>query len=89
MKNVTLFLTLSKDTTSAEDKVKNLEVLAYKNTLDNIGVKYIIYDNLEDSLREALKIVEKNDLILMLGAQGMDQGKKIIQNILKNEKTYS
>jgi len=81
IKNVILILTLSRDTTGKEDKVRDIEVLAYKNVLDSIGIKYVLYDKLEDSLREALKIAEKNDLILMLGAQGMNLGGEIIKNI--------
>ncbi|SCG82619.1 UDP-N-acetylmuramyl-tripeptide synthetase [Proteiniborus sp. DW1] len=82
MNNMRLILTLSKDTTGVADKVKKSEVLAYRSILDNIGVEYTINDNLKDALIEALKIAEKNDLILLLGAQGMDQGKEIIKNIL-------
>lgn len=83
MKNVRLFLTLSKDTTGAEDNVRNPEVLAYKNTLDKMGIEYMINDNLEESLRGALSLASKNDLVLMLGAQGMDEGKKIVKNMLQ------
>ncbi len=82
MKNMILFLTLSKDAIGAEDSVKSSELLAYKSILDKMGIKYIINDNLKDSLQEALKIAEKNDLLLMLGAQGMDKGKEIVKDIL-------
>lgn len=82
MKNVNLILTLSKDATGVEDNVRRGEILAYKATLDKMRVKYVINDTLVDSLQEALRIVEKNDLILMLGAQGMDEGKKIIKKLL-------
>lgn len=82
MKDVQLLLTLSEDTIGVDDKVKDSEVMAYQTTLDRMGADYIIYDTLNDALRKALSIVEKNDLILMLGAQGMDDGKGIIENML-------
>ncbi len=82
MKNVQLFLTLSKDVIKANDKVKDVEILAYKTALDYMGINYCIFDTLEEALKETLKVVEKNDLILMLGAQGMDEGKRIIKDIL-------
>lgn len=82
MKKIRLFLTLSEDVVGPEDKVRDEEILAYKTALDKMGIQYLIFDTLNGVLKEALKIVEKNDLILMLGAQGMDEGKKMINNML-------
>lgn len=81
IKKVKLILSLSKDVTKTEDMVKDVEVLAYKAVLDKFEIEYSIFNTLENSIIEALRIVEKNDLILMLGAQGMNKGKKILYNI--------
>ncbi|WP_352417908.1 UDP-N-acetylmuramoyl-L-alanyl-D-glutamate--2,6-diaminopimelate ligase [Proteiniborus sp.] len=83
MKDVRMLLTLSKDTIGAEDKVRDLETLAYKTVLDKMGIGYLVFETLNSALKEALKIVEKKDLILMLGAQGMDKGNSMIRNMLK------
>lgn len=83
IKNAKIFLTLSRDTTIEEDRVREAEVLVYKKILDEMGNNYIINEKLEESLQGALKIAEKNDLILLLGAQGMDEGKRLVRSMLR------
>lgn len=78
IKNYSLILTLSKDVTKEADDVKQSEVLAYKEVLDELEIDYLIFHTLKDSILKALEIVNRRDLILLLGAQGMEKGNEIL-----------
>ncbi len=81
--NVSLILSLSQDVVDEKDKVDKNEILAYTNILEYKEIPYDICDTLSDSINNALNIVKKRDLILLLGAQGMDRGRKIFTGLIK------
>ncbi len=78
-----IILSLSNDTVTEKDKVASEEVIVYKRMLTEAKINFEIMDTLKKSIDEALKIVNDRDIILLLGAQGMDNGKEIFYNILK------
>ncbi len=78
-----VILSLSNDIVTEKDEVSNEEITTYKMNFDDLNVNYEICESLNKSINEVLRIVGNNDIILLLGAQGMDKGKEIFNNILE------
>ncbi len=82
-----LILSLSNDIVSKNNMVREEELLIYKRVLNRFRVEYELYSTLKKSIHRALEVVNKNDIILLLGAQGMDKGKKVLYSLQnKNNK---
>ncbi|EOC99507.1 Mur ligase family protein [Caldisalinibacter kiritimatiensis] len=75
-----LILTLSNDVVKDKDEVKEDEFLAYRDELKNNNIEFQVYNTLKEAIKAALNIVRENDIIMLLGAQGMDQGREILYN---------
>lgn len=67
---------------SNKDKVSGEEEKVFKDVLDKSDLSYIIYDSLEEAIASALMKVEKRDLVLLAGCQGMDHGGEAALNYL-------
>ncbi|RKD32443.1 Mur ligase family protein [Thermohalobacter berrensis] len=80
-----LILSLSEDIVSEKDRVDELEKNEFKQILDRNNVKYKLYGKLEESIKKALSLTDNGDIVLLLGAQGMDKGREIIKNNLKQK----
>lgn len=80
--DIELFLSSSKDVVNDLNFVEDEEREVFFNTLDENNVEYTHFDNLEDCLREVYKKADKKDIILLLGAQGMDPAESLLKNIL-------
>ncbi len=78
-----VILSLSNDVVTEKDRVANEEIIVYKKILTDAEVNFEIKDTLKQSIDYAIKIVNDRDIILLLGAQGMDKGKEILSDILK------
>ena len=50
--------------------------------LDKNNIHYTHFYNLEDSLRYTLNKADNKDIILLIGAQGMDPANGLLENIL-------
>ena len=50
--------------------------------LNQNNVSYTHFDNLIDCLSEVCGLADKNDIILLIGAQGMDPAESLLKNIL-------
>lgn len=81
--NIEFILSLSEDVVSKSDKVSNEEKDIYKEIFDNKEITYKIYNTLYESIKEALSVAKKNDIILLFGAQGMDKGREILYKLLE------
>ena len=79
--NIELYLTSSQDVVNRLNTVKDEEREVFLNTLNENNIKFSHFDNLEDSLKEVLEKADKNDIILLIGAQGMDPAESILNNI--------
>lgn len=77
--NYTLLLTCSRDVVNELNTVIDSELEVFTKILDDNHIKYILFDNLEDSLLAVFDIAGKNDVILLLGAQGMDPASKLLK----------
>ena len=47
------------------------------------NIDYNYFDNLCDCLKDTYKCADANDIILLIGAQGMDPAEGLLENILR------
>lgn len=87
-KNAKLILTLSKDSQEENNKVLESDVIAYKSVLDKSKIDYMVFNTLEEAIKQTLDFVNKNDLVLFLGAQEMNKGKEILYKKLKHKNLF-
>ncbi len=80
--DIELFLSSSNDVVNNLNFVEEDEREVFFNTLNKNDVEYVHFDNLEDCLKEVYSKAGKKDIILLLGAQGMDPAESLLQNIL-------
>lgn len=81
------FVTASVDHVGRADSVSPEEQAAFTSALDNEEVKYVFDDSLPASLDKALAAVGADDLLLLIGAQGMDDGRDIVMSACR-KKTF-
>lgn len=81
--DIEFILSLSEDVVGTKDKVSEDEASIYKEIFNQKEITYKICNTLHNSIKYALDIANKNDIILLFGAQGMDKGKDILFNLLK------
>ncbi len=74
--------------TSSSDVVDNLNIVTqsekkvFIDALEKKGIKYIFNERLYDALKNVLKLSNSEDIILLIGAQGMDPAKELLNEIL-------
>lgn len=76
-----LILTSSSDVVDNLNFVKTDERKIFEDTLNDYNIDFTHYENLYDALKETLLISNDNDLILLIGAQGMDSASKLLKEI--------
>lgn len=76
--NYTLILTCSKDVVNHLNTVLDSELEIFTETLKAEDIEYLLEDNLEDALLKSLELANEDDVILLLGAQGMDPASNIL-----------
>ena len=80
--NIELFLSSSNDVVNDLNFVEDEEREVFFNTLNENNVEFTHFDNLEDCLKEVYGKASKEDIILLLGAQGMDPAESLLKNII-------
>lgn len=70
-----LIITASTDFVGPADKVSPQERDSFLEVLYRYQIPYQYEERLKDALEKTLNMLEKGDLLLLLGAQGMDAGK--------------
>ena len=80
--NIELILSSSNDVVNNLNFVEDDEREVFFNTLNENNVDFIHYDNLEDCLRETYQKADENDIILLIGAQGMDPAESLLKEII-------
>lgn len=73
-----IYSTSSVETVTWKDEVSPEEKAAFDKVMKDNNIEVIHFDRLDDSIYHALSIVEKGDLLLLAGCQGMDPGGRII-----------
>lgn len=80
--NVELILSSSEDVVDNLNHVTQEERQVFFEVLDKNNINYAHFLNLNDSLKYTLKKVSSEDIILLIGAQGMDPASGLLENIL-------
>lgn len=65
-----------------KDKVSADEERVFKEIIHDSGLKLQLFDTLEESIKYSLKDMNKGDVVLLAGCQGMDYGGEIALNYL-------
>ncbi|QXM05562.1 Mur ligase family protein [Crassaminicella indica] len=85
LKSAKLITTCSIDVVDGKDKVLEDERIGFYEVMKENGIFCDHKDRLEDALAIALSHASKNDLILLLGGSGMDEGENLIMKLLKGK----
>lgn len=80
--NIQLILSSSNDVVNDLNFVEDGEREVFFNTLNENNVEFIHYDNLKECLANTYQKADKNDVILLIGAQGMDPAESILNDII-------
>lgn len=80
--NVELILSSSCDVVNDLNVVEENEKEVFFNTLNNNNIEFIHYDNLKECLSDTYKKADKEDIILLIGAQGMDPAESLLSDII-------
>jgi UDP-N-acetylmuramoyl-L-alanyl-D-glutamate--2,6-diaminopimelate ligase len=78
----TVVITRSVDAADERNRVEDEEAAAFLASLEQTGARFEQRDQLGDAIRHVLERVEPNDLVLLLGAQGMDDGAAVLGKLL-------
>ncbi|OED30710.1 Mur ligase family protein [Methanosphaera sp. WGK6] len=76
--NYTLILTESVDVVNHLNTVLESEREIFLNILDENNIEYTLIESLEESLLKTVNLANEDDVILLLGAQGMDPAKELL-----------
>ncbi len=79
--NCNLILTSSADVVDNANWVKPPEKKVFIDVLQKEGINYKHYKNLVDALKRVLTSADDNDIILLIGAQGMDPASDVLNCI--------
>lgn len=79
-----LIITGSYDYTGINDRVDPMERDCFLAVLEEENISYLYEDKLERAIELIKQQLNKNDLVLLLGSQGMDRGKEIWLRDLEN-----
>ncbi len=74
----TLILTCSADVVDHLNTVLKEEKEVFLEVLDKADIKYKLVKNLEDALLTSVELADIDDVILLLGAQGMDPASELL-----------
>ncbi|MGP4059438.1 Mur ligase family protein [Halobacillus sp. H74] len=69
--------TVSHSHVSEKDAVKEEELRVFQEMMGEAGIRVDLYKELDDAIHHALSEVEKEDVVLLAGCQGMDPGAQI------------
>jgi len=77
-----LILSSSCDVVDNLNHVHETEKEIFTDVLNDNNIDFTHFENLMDALNEVLLKASLNDIILLIGAQGMDPAKSLLKNIL-------
>lgn len=80
--NIELILSSSNDVVNELNFVEPEEREVFFNTLNEKNIEFTHYDNLKECLNEIYKEADKKDIILLIGAQGMDPAESLLKDII-------
>jgi UDP-N-acetylmuramate--alanine ligase/UDP-N-acetylmuramoyl-L-alanyl-D-glutamate--2,6-diaminopimelate ligase len=80
--DIELYLSSSNDVVNELNFVEDEEREVFFNTLNENNIEYTHFDNLKDCLSEVYEKADKKDILLLIGAQGMDPAESLLQDII-------
>ena len=78
--DIELILSSSNDVVNDLNYVETEEREVFFNTLNQNNIEFIHYDNLKECLSETYRKADNDDIILLIGAQGMDPAESILKD---------
>ena len=81
--DINLVLSSSNDVVDNLNFVEDDEREIFFKVLNQNNIDYTHYDNLYDCLKDTYGCADTNDIILLIGAQGMDPAEGLLENILR------
>jgi UDP-N-acetylmuramoyl-L-alanyl-D-glutamate--2,6-diaminopimelate ligase len=76
-----LIVTAAADATGPADTATEAEIEATRQALVSRGRRFIWHDGLDAAIRDAVERTSPSDLLLFVGAQGMNQGREILERV--------
>ena len=83
-----LIITDSADQVGPADTVTPEESLAFQTTLNTLKTDYTYTNTLPAAITAALSHVVAGDLIVLIGAQGMDTGRQVLTTMMKSPNAH-
>ena len=80
--SIELSLSSSNDVVNDLNFVEDEEREVFFDVLNANNIEYTHYNNLKDCLREVYQKADKKDIILLIGAQGMDPAESLLKDII-------
>lgn len=80
--DIELYLSSSNDVVNELNFVEEDEREVFFNTLNKNNIEYTHFDKLADCLRTVYGKADKKDIILLIGAQGMDPAESLLTDII-------
>jgi len=77
-----LILSSSNDVVNDLNFVEDEEREVFFKTLNENNIGFVHYDSLKECLSDIYKKADKKDIILLIGAQGMDPAESLLQDII-------
>jgi UDP-N-acetylmuramoyl-L-alanyl-D-glutamate--2,6-diaminopimelate ligase len=77
-----LHITSATDSADERNSVTAEERSAFIRVIERSGIEHRYHDRLDDAISAALGDAGEHDLVLLLGAQGMDAGAGIVSRVL-------
>ena len=77
--NYSLILTTSADVVNHLNTVTDSELEIFTKVLNDNSISYELFDTLEESLISTFNQAKADDVILLLGAQGMDPARNLLE----------
>ena len=79
---IELILSSSNDVVNDLNFVEPEEREVFFNTLNENNIEFTHYDNLKECLSKTYDKADENDIILLIGAQGMDPAESLLKDII-------
>ncbi|MDO5713192.1 MAG: Mur ligase family protein [Tissierellia bacterium] len=76
--------TVSKDLVTKKDTVSPEEHSIFKNIMESNQRQVPIFDTVQEGLEALIPLIQKDDVLLLAGCQGMDKGAKVLLKVLKD-----
>jgi UDP-N-acetylmuramoyl-L-alanyl-D-glutamate--2,6-diaminopimelate ligase len=81
----TVVVTSSSEAADSLNRVTSREREAFLKKLETAGVAYEMRERLDEGVERLMERVQPGDLVLLLGAQGMDEGARLLEEYLDRQ----